>query len=365
MHGLLRQRGRTVCGRLPGSPDRAGARIVTTIRRHALPPQTGGQRRGQRSSTIAAMPRSVTRDESRRDATHASGLRAHLSGLVAHRPDVAHGRHRRRQDRPGADQRRDLAVHDRRRRLRGARRRLHRLRGERRREVDEALARGEFVRPDDRVIALMTVLGALLGLLVLVIVVARAEPTPCGILRGDVRGEPRGRALGRGARSAVAAFAGRATAVAVLRAPAAGIAPAPACHQALHRAHLRRSEPRGRRVLAADLRAGHRHPLLAESSRAFSVCPRATTATTAFSPGGATCGRGWRRCARGPKASSTWAIAWPSAWASSLGAERAARSLGQTVGIIAHMTARGRVPRLEWYLTWEETLQALGDRSPT
>jgi putative membrane protein len=42
----------------------------------------------------------------------------------------------------------------------------------RRREVDEALARGEFVRPDDRVISLMTVLGALLGLLVLVIVVA-------------------------------------------------------------------------------------------------------------------------------------------------------------------------------------------------
>jgi putative membrane protein len=43
----------------------------------------------------------------------------------------------------------------------------------RRREVDEALARGEFVRPDDRVIALMTVLGALLGLLVLAIVLAQ------------------------------------------------------------------------------------------------------------------------------------------------------------------------------------------------
>jgi putative membrane protein len=43
----------------------------------------------------------------------------------------------------------------------------------RRREVDEALARGDFVRPDDRVIALMTILGALLGLLVLVIVVAQ------------------------------------------------------------------------------------------------------------------------------------------------------------------------------------------------
>jgi putative membrane protein len=42
----------------------------------------------------------------------------------------------------------------------------------RRREVDEALARGDFVRPDDRVIALMTILGALLGLLVLVIVLA-------------------------------------------------------------------------------------------------------------------------------------------------------------------------------------------------
>jgi putative membrane protein len=41
----------------------------------------------------------------------------------------------------------------------------------RRREVDEALARGDFVRPDDRVIALMTALGALLGLFVLVIVV--------------------------------------------------------------------------------------------------------------------------------------------------------------------------------------------------
>jgi putative membrane protein len=41
----------------------------------------------------------------------------------------------------------------------------------RRREVDEALARGDFVRPDDRVIALMTALGALLGLLVLIVVV--------------------------------------------------------------------------------------------------------------------------------------------------------------------------------------------------
>jgi putative membrane protein len=42
----------------------------------------------------------------------------------------------------------------------------------RRKEVDEALARGDFVRPDDRVIAFMTVLGALLGLLVLGIVLA-------------------------------------------------------------------------------------------------------------------------------------------------------------------------------------------------
>jgi putative membrane protein len=42
----------------------------------------------------------------------------------------------------------------------------------RRREVDDALARGDFARPDDRVIALMTILGALLGLLVLVIVLA-------------------------------------------------------------------------------------------------------------------------------------------------------------------------------------------------
>jgi putative membrane protein len=43
----------------------------------------------------------------------------------------------------------------------------------RRREVDEALERGDFVRPDDRVIALMTILGALLGLLVLAIVLAQ------------------------------------------------------------------------------------------------------------------------------------------------------------------------------------------------
>jgi hypothetical protein len=31
----------------------------------------------------------------------------------------------------------------------------------------------------------------------------------------------------------------------------------------------------------------------------------------------------------------------------------------KTVGIIAHMTPRGRVWRLEWYWTWEETLEAL------
>ena len=42
-----------------------------------------------------------------------------------------------------------------------------------RREVDEALARGDFVRPDDRVIAVMSVLGALLGLPVLAIVLAQ------------------------------------------------------------------------------------------------------------------------------------------------------------------------------------------------
>ncbi len=43
----------------------------------------------------------------------------------------------------------------------------------RRREVDEALSRGDFVRPDDRVIAFMTFLGAALGLLVLAIVLAQ------------------------------------------------------------------------------------------------------------------------------------------------------------------------------------------------
>jgi putative membrane protein len=42
----------------------------------------------------------------------------------------------------------------------------------RRHEVDEALARGDFVRPDDRVIALMTTLGVLLGVLLLAIVLA-------------------------------------------------------------------------------------------------------------------------------------------------------------------------------------------------
>jgi hypothetical protein len=43
----------------------------------------------------------------------------------------------------------------------------------RRRQVDEALSRGDFVRPDDRVIAFMTFLGAALGLLVLAIVLAQ------------------------------------------------------------------------------------------------------------------------------------------------------------------------------------------------
>jgi putative membrane protein len=45
---------------------------------------------------------------------------------------------------------------------------------QRRREVDEALQRGDFVRPDDRVIAVMTTFGALLGVLVLAIVLAQA-----------------------------------------------------------------------------------------------------------------------------------------------------------------------------------------------
>ncbi|HWG08380.1 MAG TPA: DUF202 domain-containing protein [Solirubrobacteraceae bacterium] len=44
----------------------------------------------------------------------------------------------------------------------------------RRREVEQALARGDFVPPDDRVIALMTALGSLLGLLVLAIVLAHS-----------------------------------------------------------------------------------------------------------------------------------------------------------------------------------------------
>jgi putative membrane protein len=44
----------------------------------------------------------------------------------------------------------------------------------RRREVEEALARGDFAPPDDRVIALMTGVGSLLGLLVLAIVLAQS-----------------------------------------------------------------------------------------------------------------------------------------------------------------------------------------------
>jgi putative membrane protein len=44
----------------------------------------------------------------------------------------------------------------------------------RRREVQGALARGEFVHSDHRVIAFMTVFGGLLGLLVLAIVLAQA-----------------------------------------------------------------------------------------------------------------------------------------------------------------------------------------------
>jgi putative membrane protein len=43
----------------------------------------------------------------------------------------------------------------------------------RRRQVDDALRRGDFVPPDDRVIAVMTALGALLGLLVLAIVLVQ------------------------------------------------------------------------------------------------------------------------------------------------------------------------------------------------
>jgi putative membrane protein len=42
----------------------------------------------------------------------------------------------------------------------------------RRKEIEVALARGEFVHSDDRLIAFMTVLGSLLGLLVLGIVLA-------------------------------------------------------------------------------------------------------------------------------------------------------------------------------------------------
>jgi putative membrane protein len=45
----------------------------------------------------------------------------------------------------------------------------------RRKEVDDALARGDFVRSDDRLIAFMTVLGTLLGLLVLGIVLAQGR----------------------------------------------------------------------------------------------------------------------------------------------------------------------------------------------
>jgi len=42
----------------------------------------------------------------------------------------------------------------------------------RRREIEEALARGDFLGPDDRVIGLMTILGASLGVLLLAIVLA-------------------------------------------------------------------------------------------------------------------------------------------------------------------------------------------------
>jgi putative membrane protein len=42
----------------------------------------------------------------------------------------------------------------------------------RRREIEEALERGDFLGPDDRVIGLMTILGASLGVLLLAIVLA-------------------------------------------------------------------------------------------------------------------------------------------------------------------------------------------------
>jgi len=44
----------------------------------------------------------------------------------------------------------------------------------RRREIDRALERGEFIRTDERFIAFMTVIGALLGLFLLAIVLAES-----------------------------------------------------------------------------------------------------------------------------------------------------------------------------------------------
>jgi putative membrane protein len=44
---------------------------------------------------------------------------------------------------------------------------------ERQRAVERAIARGEYVRPDERVIAALTAIGVLLGLALLIIIIAQ------------------------------------------------------------------------------------------------------------------------------------------------------------------------------------------------
>lgn len=44
--------------------------------------------------------------------------------------------------------------------------------------------------------------------------------------------------------------------------------------------------------------------------------------------------------------------------------QRSGAITSQTAGIIAHLTPRGPVSRLEWYWTWEETLEALSEAVP-
>ena len=110
----------------------------------------------------------------RRHPANAARQRADIPRVVAYEPHGVRRQHRGRQARPGACDGGGLAVHRDRDRLRDRRRFCSGYAFWRYREVEQAVSRGEFAPPDERLVALLSGVGAALGVLLVVVILTES-----------------------------------------------------------------------------------------------------------------------------------------------------------------------------------------------